>query len=96
VCSYCGGDVGSDLRGVHFLCLSKENEPKERTPLFLARLLAGSLCSSNLPGVKKTRFAQTVFNAYPAAFPVLGGDPMGDVNCIGIRPLCEIFLLLGK
>jgi len=60
-----------------FFACSKENEPKERAPLFLARLSAGSLCSSNLPGVKKTRFAQTVFNAYPAASPVLSGEPMG-------------------
>ena len=58
--------------------MPKENEPKEKAPLFLARLSADSLCSSELPGVNKTRFAQTVFNAYPAAPPVLGGDPMGE------------------
>jgi hypothetical protein len=43
---------------VHFLCVPKENEPKERAPVTLGP--AGTLRSIKSAGSLKTRCAQTV------------------------------------
>jgi hypothetical protein len=42
----------------HFLCLPKENEPKERAPVTLGP--AGTLRAVQFAGSLKTRYAQTV------------------------------------
>jgi hypothetical protein len=47
---------GENVRGsVHFLCLPKENEPKERAPVSLARLRRGSLRVLATAGSLQTR-----------------------------------------
>lgn len=52
---------------VHFLCLSKENEPKEKTPKFVCP--AGSLAAQNALTVGMIRIhAQHASNELPCSF----------------------------
>ena len=51
--------VLSNCYNVHFLCLPKANEPKERAPWPLDPSLTDTLRSSDLPGVWKLAGAQT-------------------------------------
>ncbi|OGQ87027.1 MAG: hypothetical protein A2512_06485 [Deltaproteobacteria bacterium RIFOXYD12_FULL_56_24] len=62
---------------VHFLCLPKENEPKERAPCHLSRRGRDTLCSSMLPGLCKLGCASNIANPFSAASPVLGCVTMG-------------------
>jgi hypothetical protein len=65
---------------IHFLCLPKENESKERAPVSrVSHYVRDALHSSNLPGLLKLVpcGTQTVNNPFSAASVVLGYGEMG-------------------
>ncbi|HDO29621.1 MAG TPA: hypothetical protein ENG79_01000 [Desulfobacteraceae bacterium] len=55
---------------VHFLCLPKENEPKEKAPVSLGPADCPVLLEAVV--ILQTRYAQTVQNPLSTTSPVLG------------------------
>jgi len=66
---------------IFFACPKKTNQKKGHPATCPPP--ADSLCSSKLPGSKKLARlwrTQTAFDPFSAAFPVLGGVPMGKTS----------------
>src|SRR3990167_2232500 len=61
---------------VHFFACPKKRT-KESAPVSLVPPLAGCPALLKAAGMLQTRYAQTVQPPFSAAFPVLGGVPMG-------------------
>jgi hypothetical protein len=62
-----------------FFCLPKRRN-KKKAPVSLVPPLAGFPALLKAAGMLQTRCAQTVQPPFSAAFPVLGGVPMGNIR----------------
>jgi hypothetical protein len=80
--------LGNTFHIIHFLCLPKENESKERAPASrVSHFVRDTLRFSNLPGLLKLvpGGTQTVNNPSSAATAMLGYGPMGFISKLPSR-----------